>query len=141
MKINPGGVSGMVPDRGHGGHWSVVAAAVGCLIAWASAVAEPQGNGVSANPNQKPQADQPSANPPASIQYQDQRQTGGYRANCREPQGREDSDLCAQCGSVEGVRQANRIASTANGIAAQANEIGRSGLWLTGFEFPALWSK
>src|SRR4051794_33131999 len=68
MKINPGGVSGMVPDRGHGGHWSVVAAAVGCLIAWASAVAEPQGNGVSANPNQKPQADQPSANPPASIQ-------------------------------------------------------------------------
>src|SRR4051812_5480882 len=103
----------MVPDRSHGGHWRIIAAVIGCLAVYGGlAAGESIYDHNSPNPDRYPKADHSSPKPTAPIQYQDTRQSGGYRAYCREPKDREDSDLCAQWSGVEAVREGNRIAQS-----------------------------
>lgn len=119
---------------------------VGCLVLSAAtqvppperASDGPQGGEVGANPYRDAQGDQGTLAPAPPLRFQDSRQTGGYRADCAEPKDREDSDLCAQWGAVEGVREGNRMAAEAKALVERANTLALRGLWLTGFEFGAL---
>jgi hypothetical protein len=100
----------MVPDRGNGGRWGVVIALVGVLLSGAALARPDDGEINYHSPSGLAHAENKNANPSASLQYQDPRQTGGYQADCSKPKRAEDSDLCAQWGAVESVRDANAIA-------------------------------
>jgi hypothetical protein len=49
--------------------------------------------------------------------FYQQRQPSPYQPNCQQPQGREDSDLCAQWSAVKAVQETNRLTRVALNLA------------------------
>lgn len=120
-----------------GGYRLFVAAAVVCLIALSGSAQEQEDRNAGPQPNRAVETRQSRAEA-LPLSFQDARQLGGYRADCREPKDREDSDLCAQWGAVEAVRESNQLALEAIAAAQRSNALSRQGLYLTASEFLAL---
>src|SRR4051794_8180848 len=91
----------MVPDRGHGDHWRVVAAVVGCLaLSSAGEAAGPSFQGNRGYPEQtnshREQNDSALTVLLPAVEAVEQIESKEYNHPCAEGEDNRSSDLCAQ---------------------------------------------